>query len=63
MNIIIERRIRKASGLLMTGLGIQLATLFWNHPLTFLAFIFIGSPLVLTGVAMYLTSLLRASRK
>jgi hypothetical protein len=52
----VERRLKLASSLLIAGLAVQLATLFWDHPLAFLAFIFIGSPLALAGIAAYLLS-------
>jgi hypothetical protein len=55
----IENRLRLAGILIIIGLVIQLATLFWNHPLTFMAFIFVGSPFVAAGIVLYLFSLVR----
>ena len=51
-----ERRLRLAAVFLLAGLAVQLATLLVTHPLAFLAFTFIGSPLVLAGVVLYLWS-------
>jgi hypothetical protein len=46
----------------LIGLGIvgQILTLYWEHPLAFLAFLFIASPLVVAGSFRYLWSLLSA---
>ena len=54
----IEKKLRIAGILLTTGLSLQVLTLVWNHPLAFLAFMFIASPLVLAGVIMYLYSII-----
>ena len=53
----IEKRLRIAGILLITGLCLQSLTLLWNHPLSFLAFMFVASPLVLLGVIIYLYSI------
>ena len=52
-----ERRLRWAAAILFAGLGIQLATLLVNKPLAFIAFILVGSPLVLIGAGVYLWSI------
>jgi hypothetical protein len=52
-----ERRIRLAAGLLLIGLGIEFVTLLINRPLSFLAFIGIGSPFVLAGALVYLRAI------
>jgi hypothetical protein len=57
----VERNLRLASLLVIAGLFLQLITLFSNHPLAFMAFIFVGSPLVLAGVLVYLWSLVGQS--
>jgi hypothetical protein len=49
-----ERRIRLAAALLLIGLGIEFVTLLINRPLSFLAFIGIGSPFVVAGALVYL---------
>ena len=54
----IERRLRFSGRLLITGLILQAVTLSWNHPLAFLTFMFVASPLVLAGVVMYLYSII-----
>ena len=53
----IEKRLKLAGILLITGLAIQALTLSWNHPLSFLAFMFVASPLVLLGILIYLYSI------
>ena len=57
----VEHRLRLASALLLAGLGLQALTLFTNHPLAFLGFIFVASPLVLAGIIVYLWSLIAHS--
>ena len=45
------------SGLLIAaGLGVELATLFWNHPISFFLFLCLGSLLVGAGMLLYLWS-------
>jgi len=53
----IEWRIKWAGLLISVGLVIQLLTLIWNHPLSFVAFLCIGCPLVAGGTLLYLYSL------
>ena len=54
---LIEKRIRWAALLIGLGLTIQLLTLLWVHPLSFMAFLMIGCPLTAGGVLVYLYSL------
>lgn len=50
------------SGLLIaSGLGIELATLYWNHPISFFLFLCLGSLLVGAGMFLYLWSVVRRS--
>jgi flagellar biosynthesis protein FliR len=58
-----ERRIRLAAAFLFVGLAVQFATLLVNKPLAFMAFILIGSPLVLVGTVLYLWSIVTHSDK
>jgi hypothetical protein len=53
----IEIRIRLAGVLVALGLLVQLLTLIWNHPLSFMAFLLVGCPLMLLGVLLFLFSL------
>jgi uncharacterized membrane protein len=53
----IEKRLRIGGILLISGLAIQVLTLLWNHPLSFLAFMFVASPLVLAGIVIYFSSI------
>jgi uncharacterized membrane protein YozB (DUF420 family) len=51
-----ERMLKVAAAFIFVGLAIQLVTLLRNHPLAFMAFIFVGSSLVLIGAVLYLWS-------
>ena len=55
----LERRLRLASGSIVAGLTIQLLTLTRTHPLAFLAFLTVATPLVVAGAFYYLYSLVR----
>ncbi len=54
---VLHRRLKLSSTLIAAGLLVEVATLFWSHPLTFLAFILLGGTLVGMGVVLYLYSL------
>lgn len=56
-----SKRLRLAGALIVAGMTIQLITLMWNHPLAFLAFLFVGSPFVAAGCLVYLYSLVTPS--
>jgi hypothetical protein len=58
---VIESRIKRASLLIGGGLLVQLLTLFFVHPLGFVAFTIIGCPLVAAGILLYLASLVSRS--
>jgi hypothetical protein len=46
-------RLRRAGVLVILGLLVQLATLLEAHPYSFLAFLIVGSGLVLAGVVTF----------
>ena len=52
-----RRRLTLAGGLIGAGIVGQTLTLYWDHPLAFLVFLFLASPLVLAGILVYLWSL------
>ena len=49
-------RLQVSGGLIAAGLGIELATLFWNHPISFFLFLGPGAGLVCAGMVLYLWS-------
>jgi hypothetical protein len=53
----IARRLRIAGILIVLGLIVQLFTLDWNHPITFLVFLGVGGLFLFAGMAVYLWSL------
>jgi hypothetical protein len=59
----IEKRLRLAGILVFVGLAIQLGTFLVNHPLSFMAFIFVGSPLVIAGAGIYLVGVVLQSQR
>ena len=48
------RRLRQAGALIIAGLVVQGASLFWNHALSFILFISIGCLLFGVGAMVYL---------
>jgi len=50
-------RLRLSGVLIISGVLVQGISLFWNHPLSFLAFIGIGSLAVFCGMVVYLFAL------
>jgi len=54
---VLQRRLTLSGILISAGLLVQVATLYWAHPLTFLAFIGVGGSLMGVGVLLYLYSI------
>ena len=57
----IRRYLQVSSGLIIAGLLVEIVSLLWFHPLSFLLFLFIGVILIVLGVLVYLLSLVFAS--
>ena len=57
-----EKRLRVAGALIILGLLVELATLFWLHPLSFMTFLAVGALLLALGVPFYLFTLLQRDR-
>lgn len=53
----LARRMKLAGLLLSGGLLIEVATLYWSHPVAFLVFLLLGGLLVGAGILLYLYSL------
>jgi uncharacterized membrane protein len=51
------RRLRIAGALIIAGLAVEALSLIRIHPLSFLAFMFIGGTCFIAGVALYLYSI------
>ena len=56
----IEPRLRIAGVLVLLGLLVEALTLWWSHPVAFLVFLFIGFPILLLGILLFLYSLISA---
>jgi hypothetical protein len=52
-----ERCLRIAGVFVLLGLLVEMVALRWVHPAAFLVFAFIGIPLALLGIVIYLYSL------
>ena len=58
-----ERRIRRAAWFVLAGLLVQLCTTIHWTPLTFVLFAAVGVPLVLVGVSLYASAVLRVLKE
>jgi hypothetical protein len=54
----IQTRLKRASLFIASGLLVQVSTFLVKHPLSFVAFLAVGCPLVLIGVVLFLLSLI-----
>lgn len=55
-------RLSLAGMLIAAGILVEVVTLYWGHPMAFLVFMFVASPLKLAGIMVYLSSLLLPPR-
>ena len=53
----IQNLLRVSSGLIILGLLVEVVSLLWFHPLSFVLFIFVGVFLIGLGILIYLLSL------
>jgi hypothetical protein len=53
----IENRIRWSGLLIVLGVTVLLFTLRWSHPLSFMAFLVLGCPLIVAGIMLFLWAL------
>ena len=58
-----DRRLLVAVRLVLGGVVLQALTLFWNHPLSFLAFLGTGVPLSAAGIVAYLALVLSSKKE
>ncbi len=56
----VRRWLRVSSILIITGLLVELVTVIWVHPITFVIFTFVGAVLIGLGIVVYLVSLVFA---
>jgi hypothetical protein len=53
----IRRLLRVSSGLVIVGLVVEIVSLLWFHPLSFVLFAFVAASLTGLGILVYLVSL------
>jgi hypothetical protein len=56
----IRRFLQVSSGLIILGLLVEIVSLLWFHPLSFVLFVFVGVILMGLGIVVYLLSLVFA---
>lgn len=54
----IQRFLRVSSALVIVGLLLEIVSLLWFHPLSFVLFAFVAAALIGLGIAVYLASLI-----
>ena len=57
----IRRFLHVSSLLIILGLLVEIVSLLWLHPLSFVLFIFVGATLIGLGIFVYLISLVFAA--
>lgn len=57
----IRRFLQVSSGLIILGLLVEIVSLLWFHPLSFVLFVFVGVTLIGMGIVVYLVSLVFAA--
>jgi hypothetical protein len=55
-----RRLLRISSGLIVFGLGVEIVSLLWFHPLSFVLFAFVAAILIGLGILVFLASLVFA---
>jgi hypothetical protein len=53
----IRRLLQVSSALVIVGLLLEIVSLLWFHPLSFVLFAFVGATLIGLGILVYLVSL------
>jgi hypothetical protein len=53
----VNSKLRLSGILISLGLLVQAASLLWNHPLSFIAFVTLGGLLLAGGIVLYLYTL------
>ena len=56
-----RRFLRAASGLVFLGLLIEVVSLLWSHPLSFVLFALVAASLTVLGILVFLVSLVFAT--
>jgi hypothetical protein len=57
----IRKFLRVSSALIILGLLVEIVSLLWFHPLSFVLFAFVGATLIGLGILVYLASLVFAA--
>lgn len=57
----LRRILRIASGLVIVGLCVEIVSLLWFHPLSFVLFAFVAASLIGLGILVFLLTLVFAS--
>jgi hypothetical protein len=57
----LRRILRIASGLVIIGLCVEIVSLLWFHPLSFVLFAFVAASLIGLGILVFLLTLVFAS--
>ena len=53
----LQRKLKTAAYLLITGLVVEGISLYWSHPMSFLVFIVLGGILLTAGIVTYLIAI------
>jgi hypothetical protein len=62
-DINLAQRLRIAGILIVLGLVVELLTLAWNNPISFIVFLGVGGLLMFLGIVLYLWSLVSEDQR
>lgn len=62
MKLGIHRLLQISSALIVSGLLVEIASLLWFHPLSFVLFAFVAAALIGLGILVFLASLVFVDR-
>jgi len=54
----LEARLRVSALLVMVGLSVELGSLGWHHPTSFLLFVLLGGSLMAAGIGLFVHSII-----
>jgi hypothetical protein len=54
---VLERRLQLSAAMVLTGLTVEAVSLRWQHPTSFLLFMFAGGAAIAAGLVLFLISI------
>jgi len=55
----LHHKLKTSAGIIILGLVVEVVTLYWSNPTSFILFLGVGALLVGVGIAIYLTAIVK----